>query len=89
MAVLGQAVVTSESRVHQPTAIRAGDAAKVNIAAVTVDQGVARLLQNSGPDVNIATVIVNATKRYYVTDKEEPQPRQESKLEPEPQSCLR
>ena len=63
------AVVISGSRVHQPTTIRAGEAAKINIAAVTVDQGVVRLLHSSGPNVNIATAIVNTTKRRYMTDK--------------------
>ena len=69
MGPLGQAIVISGSRVYQPTTIRAGEAAKINIAAVTVDRGVARLLHSSGSNVNIATAIVNTTKRRYVTDK--------------------
>ena len=62
MAVLDQAVVTSGSRVHQPTTIRAGEAATINIVAVTVYQGVTAFFHNPGPDVNMATAIVDTTK---------------------------
>ena len=69
IAILDQAAVIPGSRVHQPITTRAGEVARVNIVAVIVGQGVARLPHSSRPNVNIATAIVNTMKRRYVTDK--------------------
>ena len=69
IAILDQAAAISGSRVHHPITIRAGEAVRMKIAAVTVGQGVARLLHNSRPNVNIAIAIGNTTKRRYMIDK--------------------